>query len=206
MSDDIIEEISRFDNDYSPKDGFLPGPEVLHEGPLVVEIVQAELTRTFNTRDPILRWTLRVVGGVDDGVVFARTSFFGRQEDSDRLGGEMRVLGFDSHLWLVANRRPFSRELEKALPKLRGKRFRGRKTTTESAKAPGKWFHNLNIDSPVRASSAPPPPNGVAPPRSRTAAPPTTQIARVAPTPDRVTDSPPDTAPGTEASNDSIPF
>lgn len=127
MNDDILEEISNYDQDYAPSENkaFMPGAEVLADGVYVMDIIEAELTRTEKKQEPILQLTLRMPGGL----TIQHAYFFRDQAAVDRLGADLCVLGFDADKWNGRHGRKFSAELSKAVGKLAGIRFQAKKRT-----------------------------------------------------------------------------
>jgi hypothetical protein len=163
MSDqDIVEELSRYDQDYVPQAGRRPGLDSLADGDYDFMIQGADLSRTEQKREPILRLELKTLlaGNVIEHVYFFRT-----QDNVDRLGADLCTLGFDADQWTSQNGRRFSAELPAAVARLTGVRFRGHKTTVVKD---GKTYHNLYVNArlagtPMPGSSGPPRPSRPAP-------------------------------------------
>lgn len=153
MNDDVFGDILRYDNDFRPEAGRKAGLEVLPDGAYDFAILGVVPDRTQKDRDPILRWHLRVLGGQHDGQEIEWLSWLTRQESIDRLGGDLATLGFDTSSWKPPHR-PFSAELQKALPRLIGLRFRATKQANQSG---GKTFQNLYLNAKLSGPSAPPP-------------------------------------------------
>jgi hypothetical protein len=144
MSQDVFDEISRFDGDFKPEMSFRPGAKLLPDGLVDLEIVEARPDRTQDSRDAILRVSLRVLSGPVSGTVIDHVYFLTKLESCERLGGDLCALGLDADQWKPPQR-PFSRELGLALPKLAGRRFRAMKETNTTQQ--GKTFHNIRINS-----------------------------------------------------------
>src|SRR5579871_4659634 len=93
-------DIDRWSQQYTPhQGGFEPGPEVLPEGLYDFEITGATLKKTDKTSETIFELGVRVLGGPCAGIGFQRPSFFRSQENLDRLGGDMVLLGLDANQW-----------------------------------------------------------------------------------------------------------
>lgn len=144
MNDDVRDELSRFNDGFSPNLGFRPGPEILPDGLVDLQILEAVFDRTFETKELILRLSLRALSGPLAETDFDQTYFMTRSESVARLGGDLKILGFDTDKWKMPQR-PFSVEIEKALPKLGGIRFRVKKETNWS-ETNKKFYHNLRIN------------------------------------------------------------
>lgn len=142
-------DLERFDDTYQPAErtGFRPGLEVIPDGPHDFTILSAELTRTKNSNELILRAELRCE---DTLQVIERPWFFTNPEAVARLGGDLVLLGFDADRWTSQFGRKFSEELPKAVGKLGGKRFRG---TKKIGQQNGKPI--LFIDALLTSSSPP---------------------------------------------------
>lgn len=177
MNDEIFGEIERFNNDFRPEAGRKAGLEILPDGAYDFAILGIAGDRTPQSRDPILRWHLRVIGGPCDGQEVERLSFLTSQEGIDRLGGDLATLGFDTASW-KAPARPFSVELQKALPRLIGMRFRASKQANKSGE---KVYQNLYLSGRLSGSSTPPP-AAVTPPAAPRPAQPTAFQQPVQPT------------------------
>lgn len=122
----IMADIGQFDAAFAPGEARRAGLEILPElTDTDFEIVKAEPEVTPKTRDNILRIGLKVLSGPLAGQPVEYAYFFKSQSNIDILGGDLATLGFDTDQW-KAPARPFSKELVKALPRLIGKRFRGR--------------------------------------------------------------------------------
>lgn len=154
MDKQLMEEIGQYDREYAPAERtvMMPGVDALADGPHLLEVASAELTRTQKTNEPICRVLLRVLGGPQAGLVVEKGYLFRGQDSVDRLGADLLALGFDADKWSGRHGRRFSVELEKALPRLRGVRFQGKKNT--SAKD-GKAY--LDVLFAVAAPAGAPP-------------------------------------------------
>lgn len=137
IDETILQDLERFDAEYVAQAAFAPGLDTLADGSYDFEVDFAELGRTKNANDPILRVNLRVNGGM----VIEWGSPLTSQEGCNRLGADLRVLGFDADKWRGS--RSFSKELGNAIPKLKGIKFRAIKRTEHSKD--GKTYHKLMI-------------------------------------------------------------
>lgn len=147
----MFDELKQFDQDFKPEPRNLPGLESLPNGDYDFEVVSAVLERTEKTKDLILRVGLKVL---NTGGLIENTYFFRNQQAVDILGSDLCTLGFDTLNWKPPAR-PFSQELVQAVPKLPGRKFRGKKVTKENAKDPAKPFHNLYVNSLLSSAPAP---------------------------------------------------
>lgn len=150
---DVFDEVSRFDNDFRPQPARRPDVSILPDGDFDFEIVDAAPERVGKNRDAALRLGLKVLSGPAAGNVVDHLWWLTSQDNIDRLGSDLNTLGLDADQW-KAPARPFSRELQNALPRLRGLRFRGRKQKNESG---GKVYQNLYVQGLIKGSTAPPP-------------------------------------------------
>lgn len=144
MNEELLNQIARFDEGYTPDPGRYPGIETLPDRDYVFEVAHATLGKTQNTGEAILHVILRS----DEGVMVERPYFFQKQTQVNKLGADLCALGFDADKW--RGNRPFSRELVAALPKLVGVKFRARKITEPGTDKP---FHNLYINGRVGANT-----------------------------------------------------
>lgn len=165
MSDEIFEEIGRFDDDYAPKQGQLPGIDKLPDGTYDFEIASVELARTPNSGMPLLRTGLRV----GSGGVFEWVHFLDKQDKVDRCGADLAAVGLPE----FASKGGFSAALKKALTRMKGMRFRATKSTDTGKD--GKKYHNIFVAGPISGAARTPPPaarpaaNGSQPTQSDTA-------------------------------------
>ena len=144
------DELSQFDQTFTPQSGIRPGIDSLPDGDYDCEIITADIGRTEKTNELILRLGLRTnVGAVVEYAYFFRT-----QQSVDILGGDLVTLGFDADQWKPPAR-PFSTELPRVVPMLVGLRFRARKKTAQNQKDPSKPFHNLYVNQRLNTSAAP---------------------------------------------------
>lgn len=155
----MFDELKQFDNDFKPEVRNLPGIDSLQNGDYDFEIVSAVLEKTEKTKEIILRVGLKVLG---PGTLVENAYFFRNQQAVDILGSDLCTLGFDALDWKPPHR-PFSHELGLAVPKLPGRRFRGKKVTKDNAKDPAKPYHNLYVNSLLGNTPAP---TGYSPPAS----------------------------------------
>lgn len=152
-----FDELSQFDRDFKPEVRNRPGLEAIPDGDHDFEISSATLERTEKTSELILRVGLKVLG---TGAVVENAYFFRTQQNVDILGSDLCTLGIDADAWHPPAR-PFSQELPLAVPKLPGRRFRGKKVTKPNAKDPAKPHHNLYVNqllgnTPTPAAYSPP--------------------------------------------------
>jgi hypothetical protein len=150
VSNDILDELSRYDDDYSPSVGFLPELKVIPDGSYDFQILSAELTRTQKERKLVFRRELKVLSGPPRGLVIGHVSFFTQQLSVNILGGELVALGLDADRWTKAFGKAFSTELVNNLGKLKGVRFRGDKDTKDG-------YANLRVLCRLSAGQAVPP-------------------------------------------------
>lgn len=150
MSDEILNEIGRFDGQYHPDAGIRPGIATLVDGSYEFEIVSVDLTRTAQSMDAILKLGIRATSGPLVELAY----FFKDQRGVNKCGADLSALGFPEFLKSGG----FSAKLKGALPKLRGVRFRATKLTEEGKD--GKTYHNLYVSGRVSANGPafPPPP------------------------------------------------
>lgn len=168
--DSIIGDLSRFDREFVAQANFQPGLDTIDNGPHEFEILSAELGRTKNVSDPILRVNLRV----DGGCVVEWGTPLKTQESANRIGADLCVLGFDAEKWRPSFNRKFSEELGKAVPRLKGIKFKAIKRAEDGSD--GKTYHKLLLvmrltgtaNGPAR--SAPPPTPRQGTPAARPAA------------------------------------
>jgi len=158
----VFDELKQFDADFKPEPRNLPGLGSLPDGDYDFEVVSAVLERTEKTKDLILRLGLKVIG---TGGLIENAYFFRNQQAVDILGSDLCTLGFDTLDWKPPAR-PFSQELVQAVPKLPGRKFRGKKVTKPNDRDPAKPFHNLYVNSLL---SSAPGPGGYSPPAPATA-------------------------------------
>jgi hypothetical protein len=145
-------DLKEFDDDFAPAPPMDGGADDLTDGTYEFEIRGATTKFLESQRYSIVTLNLSVVsGGKHDGQGVALPYFLKDSDAAARLGRDLKILGFDTHLWTKANGRPLSVELPKALACLKGIRFSGKKTTTvkqgePQGGRPGKTFHNLFIN------------------------------------------------------------
>ena len=138
---DILEELSRFNNDFTPTIGQKPGLDSLPDGVYVFEITSAELTRTAKTGEAILRLDLMVAEGPCVGTPLEVPYFFRSQQAVNRLGGDLLMMGYDTQNW--RGDRPFNAELAKVVEGMSGKCFKAMKRAEVGND--GKTYQRLNI-------------------------------------------------------------
>ncbi len=147
---DVAKDLARFDDDFQPTQGRKPNLDTLPDGDYEMEIVDCDLVRTKKTLDPILRMTLRVLTGAMPGMVVEHGQLIKTQVAANVIGGDLMMLGLDAHLW-VAPDRPFSQELDKAIPQLAGRKFKSRKVAEKATD--GKVYARLYINGPITSAS-----------------------------------------------------
>jgi hypothetical protein len=149
---DNYADLEQFDQSYSPQAGRRPGLDVLPDGDYDFEILDAKLDTTPKQHVRIVRVGLRVTSaGSSQGQTLEHISFLNNQTAIDILGSTLCTLGFDADQWTVASGRPFSKELPKALPRMRGLRFRGTKKKNQDG------FHNLYYNARLAGMPMPAP-------------------------------------------------
>lgn len=153
MNDDVYDEISRFDDEFTPDMGFRPGPEILPDGLVDLMILDAVPDRTFKDREAVFRLSLRTLSGPAAGTLFDLVYFLSRSESVARLGGDLVTLGFDADKWKPPQR-PFSQEIKKVLVKLKGLKFRAMKETNWS-EPKQRYYHNIRINSALNKDTPP---------------------------------------------------
>lgn len=144
------EELEAFDKDFAPSGARRPGLDSIADGDHDFEVLSAELVRTEKSNELILRLDLRV----DGGGAIQHAYFFRNQTAVDILGSDLCTLGFDADQWKPPAR-PFSKELQLAVPRLAGIRFRGKKVTKPNTKDPSKPHANLYVNQRLDASAPP---------------------------------------------------
>jgi hypothetical protein len=132
MSQDILNEIERYDRDYQPaeRQQQLPSDRDLEDGIGVFAIRSADLVRTANSREAILRVILYCEQGRNAGITCERAYFFRDQNAIDRLGADLLTLGF-AEFNQAKDKRPFSAKLGLAVTKMAGLRVQYKKRTHE---------------------------------------------------------------------------
>lgn len=144
-----FDELKQFDQEFKPEARNLPNLSALADGDYDFEIVSAVLERTEKTKEVILRVGLKV-----NGTLIENAYFFRNQQAVDILGSDLCTLGFDTLEWKPPAR-PFSHELGLAVPKLPGRKFRGKKVTKANDRDPAKPHHNLYVNSLLGSTPAP---------------------------------------------------
>ncbi len=148
----IQQELSRFDEEFEPDDARRPGVDCLDDGDYDFEIVAAALDRTTLKQELILKMNLKILKGKAAAVgnVVEHGYPLGTSKGCNRLGSDLATLGFDTDLW-KAPERPFSVELLKAIPAIKGRCFKGHKQANPGTDREGqpKTFHNLYINGRI---------------------------------------------------------
>ncbi len=142
---ETYDDLASFDAGYKPEQPFRMGLEVLPDGDYDFEITDAALGRA-TTGDRILK-----VGLKTNGKTCERTYWLKTQANMNALGADLLVLGFDSDKW-GANGRPIAQELPKAVSRLPGIKFRGRKEARVKDK---ETYHNLHIAGRIAGEPMP---------------------------------------------------
>lgn len=147
MNEDVLNAMSRFDDQYRPDPGIRPGTEILADGNYAFEVLSADLGKA-NDGSPLLNVWMRALEGPSAGVMVDHAYWLNKREGCNRLGYDLVVLGFSE---FEAGRSRFSDALRNALPRLRGMRFKARKVTEVGRD--GKTYHKLQLAG--RISTAP---------------------------------------------------
>lgn len=152
---DTYEDLAWFDQEYKPEASkFRPGLETLPDGPYDFEVTDAELKKSARQQMRILELGLKVNGGA----VIQHAYFLDTQDQMNRLGADLCVLGIPADKWGKAGGVSVAVGLPQAVKQLPGIRFRGSKDhNTTEARDGGqpKTFHNLRVL--CRAGGTPPP-------------------------------------------------
>jgi hypothetical protein len=142
MTDDQLENLSRFDDEAAPADpsDSLPSTKDLPDGIFVGEILAAEMAETPVSRDTMLRLRLNVRDLKGQEILCAHSYPFSSQFGArtvSRLLADLITLGIDADRWTPANKRPFSTELGKLLSSRRlvGLRFQAKKESWDGGQA-----------------------------------------------------------------------
>lgn len=151
---ETYDELATFDQGYAPQSGRRPGLDTLPDGDYDFSIQDAELTRTQKDKELLLKLALRVESSLAEmGKVVEKPYFFRTQTSVDILGSDLCTLGFDADRWKPEFGRKFSAELPLVVPKLKGMRFRGKKTS--KVEAGGKTYHNLFVNTKLAGDPMP---------------------------------------------------
>jgi hypothetical protein len=123
---EILEELSRYDDDFIPAESFsgLPSTQDLALGVYICTIVRQDLGETKNDKSPIFRLVLQA--DQRGGAMLVEHAYVLKSQDAyDRLGADLKALEFDTENWRPENDRPFSVEFAKLIlsKKLIGMRF-----------------------------------------------------------------------------------
>ena len=136
--------LEQFDNGFRPtRPGINPGIDTLPDGEYTVVIDKAELTKTKNTGQDLIRWSLSVEGDMAT-VGYDDASFLSSQQNVNTLGADLMALGIPCDQWTPSNGKRFSVELPKALATLRGVRVSVSKTSSTNSQT-GKTYHNVRF-------------------------------------------------------------
>ena len=150
MSD--YSDLDGFNDEYVPENhGFTPGLDQLPDGPYEFTVVRAEVgwsKRATQNGDRVIRVEL----SVSNGMAVEHVYWLNRQKEVNQFGHDCGVLGLDSKSWGKPSA-PLSKALPAACLALRGRRFRGFKSSNKG-KQGDKVFHNLAVN--VRLPDAKP--------------------------------------------------
>jgi hypothetical protein len=151
-------DLERFDDVYEPEKAgqFDPGPEILPDGDYDFVILGGSIGPAGT--DKVLRLKLQVLGGPHDGDQLTRTSFINSNDAVNHIGKDFKTLEFDADKWKPVFGRRFSVELPAAVAKVRGIRFKAKKTSspgTDKKTGAAKTFHNIYINKKLAESGIP---------------------------------------------------
>lgn len=139
-----VVDLTEFDQDFAPVSGRKLNLEDLTDGDYVFEVQSAILDITKHTSDKILKLLLYIVDGPSKDNTVERAYFLRGQEVANEIGADFRALGIDTESWRSDKGGKFSMELPKAMVRIKGVRFKGKKVTRRGK---DKHFHNLYISS-----------------------------------------------------------
>lgn len=136
-------DLKQFDKEAKPSEATYASAKDLPDGDYDFEIVSAafKTAKKKETKEEmtILEMDLLVLSpAAHHDKRVPRSSFLTSQKAFDVLLADLKRLGFDSDQWTVANNRPASDELDKAIKLMPGLRFSSKKETNGT-------FHNINI-------------------------------------------------------------
>lgn len=137
-----------------------PKIEDMPEGVYDFEIQSGEFRKTSDDC-MVFQFTIRILGGNNDGVVCTSPALWLRGKDGEwdekRIGSllaDFVTLGFDADKW--EGDRTFSKEVVKVMPKLKGIKAKGVRRNTQAKN--GKVYNNFNISAKLPANYKPEPP------------------------------------------------
>jgi len=142
-ADDFSDLDSFGRGEFAAKHAFAVSIDSLPDGAHDCEIDEANLIKT-QTGVRLLKLNLKVNGGT--GVEW--THWLNDQRSINALCADLVVLNFDADKWGEATNRPLSVEVPKVIPKLKGLKFRGLKTTDkgkENTPNAGKVWHKFRV-------------------------------------------------------------
>lgn len=134
-------DLKHFDEGAAPTAGGTKKPaSELPDANYDFEVKTAKIKVTAKQKTPILTMDLCVMSpGPLEGAEVERPSFITSQESFNVVLSDLGRLGFDTPLWTLANGRPASDEIDKAVKLLPGLRFHGAKKTNGT-------YHNIYIN------------------------------------------------------------
>lgn len=146
MSDQesILSELAGFDEQYetaSAGTGYREGLDSLPDGSYDFTILECDLRRVNGKA--ICELAIKTGCGRECN----HTYWLNRQENIDRFGSDLAVLGFSTQKCDKAKGAKFSEVLAEAIPKIPGLRFRGKKFSKQGE---DKIFHNLYINAALK--------------------------------------------------------
>jgi hypothetical protein len=153
---DDYSDLASFDGDYKAENTFRPDLDTLPDGDYDFEILDADLTRATGKQAGVRILTL--VLRPNGGATVRHTYWLRDQEQMNRLGADLVVLGFDADKWGKAGGKSIAQALPEAVARLKSVRFRGRKATREgTGNHAGKKFHDLHVGARIGGSAMPAP-------------------------------------------------
>lgn len=151
--DDILDELSRYEEGFDPTPARDPGLECLDNGMYEFLVLFAELTKTSQKGQPIAKVRLRVTSAHLLGAEVVHAYVLTSQTGFNALGADLAALGLRQPQGL-----PFHPAIPGLLAELRGKRFRARKDAQPDDK--GVVRQRLYINSLIHAGPLPAAPAG----------------------------------------------
>lgn len=137
-------DLDGYNDEFVPENhGFTPNLDQLPDGGYEFTILGAEIgwsKRKINSGDRVIRVELQV----SNGMTVEHTYWLNKQRDVNQFGYDCGVLGLDSKTWGKPSA-PLSMALPAACLALRGRRFKGSKTSNKNAQT-DKVYHNLAIN------------------------------------------------------------
>lgn len=139
-------------------DNFKPGEmagkmESLTDGEYDFEVNEAKFKVKAEKGMAIIEMELEVLtAGKHQGTKVQHSLFLTDKDSANRIGKDLKTLGFDCDDWTKANSRPFSKEIQKVHKVLKGLRFKGKKQKNDNN---GKTYHNLYINKRLEGDGKP---------------------------------------------------